>query len=83
MQEIVGSVRRVTDLIGEISAASIEQSQGIEQVNRTVTQIDESTQQNAALVEEATASARSMEDQAAGLVQLVAHFRLADARAEE
>lgn len=77
MQDIVGSVRRVTDLIGEISAASIEQSQGIEQVNHTITQIDETTQQNAALVEEASAAARSMEDQAADLVQLVAHFRLA------
>jgi methyl-accepting chemotaxis protein len=70
-------VRRVTDLIGEISAASIEQSQGIEQVNQTITHIDEATQQNAALVEEATAAAHSMEDQAATLVQLVARFRLA------
>lgn len=80
MHEVVGSVRRVTDLIGEISGASIEQSHGIEQVNHTITQIDEATQQNAALVEEATAAARSMEDQAAGLAQLVAHFQLADAR---
>ena len=77
MHEVVGSVRRVTDLIGEISAASIEQSQGIEQVNQTITHIDEATQQNAALVEEATAAAHSMEDQAAALVQLVARFRLA------
>jgi methyl-accepting chemotaxis protein len=77
MHEVVGSVRRVTDLIGEISAASIEQSQGIEQVNQTITHIDEATQQNAALVEEATAAAHSMEDQAATLVQLVARFRLA------
>ena len=76
MQDIVGSVRRVTDLIGEISAASVEQSQGIEQVNQTITHIDEATQQNAALVEEATAAARSMEDQANALAQLVAHFRL-------
>jgi len=82
MQDIVGSVRRVTDLIGEISAASIEQSQGIEQVNHTITQIDETTQQNAALVEEASAAARSMEDQAADLVQLVAHFRLADTQGD-
>ena len=77
MHEVVGSVRRVTDLIGEISAASIEQSQGIEQVNQTITHIDEATQQNAALVEEATAAAHSMEDQAGTLVQLVARFRLA------
>ncbi len=77
MHDVVGSVRRVTDLIGEISAASLEQSQGIEQVNQTITHIDEATQQNAALVEEATAAAHSMEDQAGTLVQLVARFRLA------
>jgi methyl-accepting chemotaxis protein len=82
MQGVVGSVKRVTDLIGEISAASIEQSQGIEQVNHTITQIDEATQQNAALVEEATAAARSMEDQASVLVERVAHFQLADHRSE-
>ncbi|HAI59597.1 MAG TPA: methyl-accepting chemotaxis protein [Xanthomonadaceae bacterium] len=81
MHGVVGSVRRVTDLIGEISAASIEQSQGIEQVNQTIAHIDEATQQNAALVEEATAAARSMEDQAAELVALVARFRLAEGAA--
>ncbi|WP_230941150.1 methyl-accepting chemotaxis protein, partial [Xanthomonas translucens] len=62
MTEIVSSVQRVTDIMGEISAASQEQYAGIEQVNQTVTQMDEATQQNAALVEEATAAARSMED---------------------
>ena len=82
MQGVVGSVKRVTQLIGEISAASVEQSQGIEQVNHTITQIDEATQQNAALVEEATAAARSMEDQASVLVERVAHFQLADPRTE-
>ncbi|MCE4283048.1 methyl-accepting chemotaxis protein, partial [Xanthomonas hortorum] len=67
MAEIVASVQRVTDIMGEISAASQEQSAGIEQVNTTVTQMDETTQQNAALVEEATAAARSMEEQAVQL----------------
>ncbi|MET0548118.1 MAG: methyl-accepting chemotaxis protein [Xanthomonas sp.] len=76
MHEIVGSVQRVTGLIGEISAASGEQSSGIEQVNRTVAQLDEVTQRNAALVEEATAAARSMEEQAGGLAEAVAVFRI-------
>ncbi|MFN3965134.1 MAG: methyl-accepting chemotaxis protein [Silanimonas lenta] len=77
MGEVVASVRRVTDLIGEISAASAEQSRGIEQVSQSVLAIDESTQQNAALVEEASAAARSMEDQAVALVGMVSRFRLA------
>ncbi|WCE03703.1 methyl-accepting chemotaxis protein [Pseudoxanthomonas sp. JBR18] len=76
MGEIVSSVQRVTDIMGEISAASQEQSSGIEQVNLTVTQMDEATQQNAALVEEATAAARSMEQQAGQLSQAVALFKL-------
>ncbi|MCG8276846.1 methyl-accepting chemotaxis protein [Stenotrophomonas sp. NLF4-10] len=76
MGEIVSSVQRVTDIMAEISAASQEQSAGIEQVNQTVTQMDETTQQNAALVEEATAAARSMEEQAAHLAEAVALFRL-------
>jgi methyl-accepting chemotaxis protein len=76
MHEIVGAVQRVTGLIGEISAASAEQSSGIEQVNRTVMQLDEVTQRNAALVEEATAAARSMEEQAGGLATAVAVFRI-------
>ncbi|PPU41266.1 chemotaxis protein [Xanthomonas arboricola pv. populi] len=79
MAEIVASVQRVTDIMGEISAASQEQSSGIEQVNRTVTQMDEATQQNAALVEEATAAARAMEEQARQLTQAVSRFTLADA----
>ncbi|WP_371181337.1 methyl-accepting chemotaxis protein [Xanthomonas sacchari] len=81
MHEIVGSVQRVTGLIGEISAASGEQSSGIEQVNRTVAQLDEVTQRNAALVEEATAAARSMEEQAGGLAAAVAVFRIDSGRA--
>ncbi|MGS7838414.1 methyl-accepting chemotaxis protein [Stenotrophomonas maltophilia] len=76
MGEIVASVQRVTDIMAEISAASQEQSAGIEQVNQTVVQMDETTQQNAALVEEATAAARAMEDQAAQLADAVAIFRL-------
>ncbi len=78
MEEIVTSVKRVTDIMSEISAASQEQSQGIEQVNQTVTQMDEVTQQNAALVEESAAAARSLEEQAAGLVGAVAQFRIDD-----
>ncbi|THD02703.1 chemotaxis protein [Panacagrimonas perspica] len=78
MEEIVTSVKRVTDIMAEISAASQEQSQGIEQVNQTITQMDEVTQQNAALVEEASAAARSLEEQAGGLSQSVDTFKLAD-----
>jgi methyl-accepting chemotaxis protein len=76
MGEIVASVQRVTDIMAEISAASQEQSAGIEQVNQTITQMDETTQQNAALVEEATAAARSMEEQALALADAVSAFRL-------
>ena len=75
MTEIVTSVQRVTDIMAEISAASQEQSAGIEQVNLTITQMDETTQQNAALVEEATAAARSMEEQAVALATAVALFK--------
>ena len=76
MGEIVASVQRVTDIMAEISAASQEQSAGIDQVNQTVVQMDETTQQNAALVEEATAAARAMEEQAGQLSDAVAIFRL-------
>ncbi|HEV7822161.1 MAG TPA: methyl-accepting chemotaxis protein, partial [Burkholderiales bacterium] len=78
MTEIIGAVQRVTDIMGEIAAASEEQSSGIEQVARAVTQMDEVTQQNAALVEEAAAAAQSLEDQAAKLRQAVAVFQLDD-----
>ncbi|MBK6980912.1 MAG: HAMP domain-containing protein [Betaproteobacteria bacterium] len=77
MGEIVTSVKRVTDIMAEITAASQEQSSGIEQVNTAITQMDEVTQQNAALVEEAAAAAESMQEQAQGLVAAVATFRLA------
>ena len=76
MGEIVSAVKRVTDIMSEISAASHEQSSGIEQVNQAVTQMDEVTQQNAALVEEAAAAAESMQDQAHALIQAVSQFRL-------
>ncbi len=76
MQEIVSSVQRVTDIMGEIAAASQEQSSGIEQVNQTVTHMDEATQQNAALVEEASASARALEEEARRLGEAAAVFRL-------
>ena len=80
MDEIVQAVARVTDIMGEISAASTEQSQGIEQVSSAIGQMDEATQQNAALVEEAAAAAETLQDQAASLSQAVAVFRVADSR---
>ena len=76
MDEIVGSVRRVTDIMAEIEAASREQTQGIEQINQAITQMDQVTQQNAALVEEAAAAAASLQEQASGLSQVVSVFRL-------
>ncbi len=76
MEAIVGSVKRVTDIMGEITTASQEQSSGIEQVNQTVTHMDETTQQNAALVEQVSASARALEEQAATLVTTVRKFVL-------
>ena len=76
MTEIIAAVQRVTDIMGEIAAASEEQSGGIEQVARAVTQMDEVTQQNAALVEEAAAAASSLEDQAGKLRTAVAVFQL-------
>ncbi|OSZ71417.1 methyl-accepting chemotaxis protein [Hydrogenophaga sp. IBVHS1] len=76
MSEIVGSVQRVSDIIGEITAAAGEQSDGIGQVNVAVTQLDQMTQQNAALVEQSAAAAESLKDQAARLDQVVRVFRL-------
>jgi methyl-accepting chemotaxis protein len=76
MDEVVASVRRVTDIIGEITAASHEQSSGIEQINLAITQMDEVTQQNAALVEEAAAAAGSLQDQAENLVKTVSVFKV-------
>jgi len=76
MVSIVQAVQRVTDIIGEISAASSEQSRGIEQVNIAITQMDTTTQQNAAMVEQAAAAARSMEEQSLKLRETVGVFRL-------
>ena len=76
MAEIVSAIRRVTDIMGEISAASSEQSQGVAQVGEAVTQMDQSTQQNAALVEESAAAAGALRKQAQDLVQAVAVFQL-------
>ena len=77
MLEVVDSIRRVTDIMGEIAAASDEQTAGIEQINQAVAQMDQVTQQNAALVEEAAAAAQSMQSQAASLAQAVSVFKLA------
>jgi methyl-accepting chemotaxis protein len=77
MEEIVNAVKRVTDIMSEISAASSEQSKGIEQVNQAITQMDEVTQQNAALVEEAAAAAESLEEEAQNLTRSVDVFKLA------
>jgi len=76
MEEIVSSIRRVTDIMSEITAASVEQSQGIEQVNLAITQMDEVTQQNAALVEEAAAAAEALEEQAQNLSVSVGTFKV-------
>ncbi|WP_305042768.1 methyl-accepting chemotaxis protein [Geoalkalibacter sp.] len=87
-REIVTSIKRVTDLMGEISAASAEQSSGIEQVNTAITQMDDVTQQNAALVEEAAAAAEALAEQAQSMVAVVSRFKLTEetappARAKE
>ncbi len=76
MTEIVSSVQRVTDIIGEITAAASEQSDGIGQVNTAVVQLDQMTQQNAALVEESAAAAESLKDQATRLAEVVRTFKL-------
>lgn len=76
MEEIVTQVKRVSDLIAEISAASDEQSSGIEQVNSAITQMDDVTQQNASLVEQAAAAAESLEEQAQGLASAVGVFKV-------
>ncbi|MDY7539563.1 methyl-accepting chemotaxis protein [Undibacterium sp. 5I1] len=78
MTEIVSSVKRVADIMSEITSASSEQSTGIEQVNQAITQMDEMTQQNAALVEQAAAAAASLHEQAEKLSQVVVVFKLLD-----
>ena len=78
MTEVVGAIRRVTDIMGEISAASSEQSQGVAQVGDAISQMDQTTQQNAALVEQSAAAADSLKTQAGQLVDAVAVFRLSE-----
>ena len=78
MQEVVASVQRVTEIMGEITSASQAQELGIEQINLAISQMDQSTQQNAALVEQAAAAASSLQGQAANLAQVVSIFKLAD-----
>jgi methyl-accepting chemotaxis protein len=81
MSDIVAQVRRVSDLINEISTASHEQNQGIGQVSEAVAQLDQVTQQNAALVEQSAAAADSLNQQAAQLLHMVGAFRLSSAGA--
>jgi methyl-accepting chemotaxis protein len=76
MEEIVASVRRVTDIMSEIAAASQEQLSGIEHINGAITEMDQTTQQNAALVEQASAAAVTMQEQASHLVDAVSVFKL-------
>jgi len=83
MEEIVASVGRVSDIIGEISASTVEQSEGIGSVNGAVVQLDQMTQQNAALVEESAAAAESLKDQAVKLAELVSSFKLSDGEARK
>ena len=78
MTEIVSSVRRVSDIIAEITASSAEQSDNIGQISQSVTQLDQMTQQNAALVEESTAASESLREQAHHLTNAVSQFKLQD-----
>jgi methyl-accepting chemotaxis protein len=82
LQEIVVSVKKVSDIIAEITAASSEQASGIDQINTAIAQMDKTTQQNAAMVEEAAAAAESLTGQAGEMLDLVSFFRLADEAAE-
>jgi len=79
MDELVASVKKVAEIMTEIAAASHEQSSGIEQINKAITQMDTVVQMNASLVEEATAAATSMANQATNLARSVAQFRIDDA----
>jgi methyl-accepting chemotaxis protein len=78
MAEIMQAIRRVTDLMGEIAAASAEQSHGIDQVNQAVSEMDRTTQHNAAYVEEAAAAAQSLDDQSKRLVAMISSFVVHD-----
>lgn len=76
MQEVVGAIRRVTDIVGEISAASAEQSLGVGQVGQAINHMDQTTQQNATLVQRSKAAAESLKEQADSLVKTVSVFKL-------
>ena len=79
LSEIVTGVKNVTDIVGEIAAASAEQSSGIQQVNNAITQMDELTQQNAALVEEAAVASESLSEQAQSMTELMSQFQVGTA----
>jgi methyl-accepting chemotaxis protein len=83
MTDIVSSVQRVTDIIGEITASTANQSQGIDAVNGSVVQLDQMTQQNAALVEQSAAAAESLSEQAQRLAEVVGTFKLQDGRTRQ
>ncbi|MBI5854522.1 MAG: hypothetical protein HZB35_04685, partial [Nitrospirae bacterium] len=80
LEEIVGSVKRVSDIVSEMAAASQEQATGIDQVNKAVMQMNDTTQQNAALVEESASAAESLQQQSAELLQVVEFFKVSDSR---
>ncbi|HEY6123942.1 MAG TPA: methyl-accepting chemotaxis protein, partial [Steroidobacteraceae bacterium] len=81
LEDIVNAVKKVTDIVAEIAAASREQSSGIEQVNRAVMQMDQTTQQNAALVEEASAASQAIVEQAQALNVMIARYNVGDGSA--
>ena len=83
LAEIVARVKKVTDVMAEIASSSREQASGIEQVNKAITMMDDVTQQNAALVEEASAAAQALTEQAANLTQLIARYRVDEGAADE
>ena len=83
LRDIVAGVKKVTDVVGEIAASSHEQSEGIELVNKAVMSMDEVTQQNAALVEQAAAAAQAMTEQSSKLTELMGRFRMGEAPADE
>jgi methyl-accepting chemotaxis protein len=80
--EIVIGVKKVTDVMAEIASSSREQASGIDQVNKAITMMDDVTQQNAALVEEASAAAQALTEQASNLTQLISHYRVGGAAAQ-
>jgi len=80
MNEVVGSIRQVNEIVSAISVASDEQAQNIEQINQAISEMDNATQQNAALVEEAAAAAKAMQDQSGQLAELVSVFKLSESK---